>query len=150
MTFFTNLKTKIKNEPFKYLILLAVVLIFISFLFIKNNMSEKNNSTSNQESTNELMVFVQDGCLYCEYAEEFLASNADKYNDVNVTIYNLKDRETQVLLFKNISRLNIPQDGLGTPIFIMGDDYILGFGENEKSNLIQLLKEKKIKRTESK
>ncbi len=149
MTFFANLKTKIKTEPFKYIILLLALLMFISLFFVKNNIRKTDNSRSDQQPSNELMVFVQDGCLHCEHAEEFLAINAGKYKDINVVFYNLKNRDAQVLLFKNISRLDIPQDGLGTPIFIMGDEYIVGFGENEKSNLIQLLKEKKIRRAGS-
>jgi len=105
----------------------------------------KNHSKYDNQNGDQLMVFVQDGCLHCNHAEEFLKANAEKYKDVNIVFYNLKDGKAQTLCYKNILRLNIPQKNLGTPIFIKGDEYIIGFGEKEKSNLERLLSEKKIK-----
>ncbi len=146
MTFWEKIKTKY----FKYVVLLVLAVILISLFFVKNNIGKNDNLKTDQQPNSELMVFVQDGCLHCQHAEEFLALNGDKYKDVDIVFYNLKNRVSQVLLFKNIARLNIPQDGLGTPIFIMGDEYIIGFGENEKNSLIQLLNEKKIEGNKSK
>lgn len=146
-----NLGTKIKSEPLKYIASFIVVLMFCSMFFIRNNLKNRATASERVKSTsNELMVFVQDGCPHCEHAEQFLSGNNEKSDDVEVVIYNLKDRESLALLFKNISRLNIPQDGLGTPIFIMGDEYIIGFGEDEKSILKQLLMGKKIRAAENK
>ena len=150
MSFLINLKTKIKNEPFKYIVLLLVVLMFGSLFFIKGNLKHKKSKMPLSSTSNELMVFIQDGCLHCEHAEKFLTENSNKYKDIEITFYNLKDRDAQVLLFKNISKLDIPQEGLGTPIFIIRNEYIVGFGENEKSNLKQLLMGKKIRKTNSK
>lgn len=150
MSFLTNLKTKMKNEKFKYAVLLLVILMFGSLFFIKSNHRNEKDYLGENSTNNELMVFIQDGCLHCRHAEEFLAKNKEKSKNIEVVYYNLKDRESQVLLFKNISRLDIPQNDLGTPIFIMGNEYIIGFGDNEKSNLKQLLQGKKIRTAKSK
>ncbi len=144
MKFLNKLKKKAKDKQLKYITLLLIVATFLTLIFIKPAMTT-DNAFENVEGREELMVFVQDNCHFCQQAENFLIDNKEDFKDVNVVFYNLKNNSSQVKLFKNISRLNISQNGLGTPIFILGDDYIVGFGETQKSNLINLLNEKKIK-----
>lgn len=145
MIFLENLKAKIRTKYFNYSLLLILIITFVFLFFLKNNIRKTKNSELNKTTNNELMIFVQDGCIHCKHAEEFLSVNIDKYKNINFIFYNLKNRESQVLLFKNISKLNIPKENIGTPIFIMDNKYIIGFGEKEKSNLIRLLNEKKIR-----
>ena len=145
MNFLNNIKEDIKTKPLKYQILAILIILFIGLLFTKPIIIDNKNSLKNQDTENELMVFIQDGCLHCLHAEQFLNSNKNKFKNIHITYYNLKDSSSQVKLFRNISRLRIPQQGLGTPIFVINDNYIIGFGEQQKSNLVQLLNEKKIK-----
>ena len=145
MNFLNNIKEDIKTKPLKYQILAILIILFIGLLFTKPIIIDNKNSLKNQDTENELMVFIQDGCLHCLHAEQFLNSNKNKFKNIHITYYNLKDSSSQVKLFRNISRLRIPQQGLGTPIFVINDNYIIDFGEQQKSNLIQLLNEKKIK-----
>lgn len=144
MKFLNKFRKKAKDKQLKYITLLLIVATFLTLIFIKPAMTT-DNAFENVEGREELMVFVQDNCHFCQQAESFLIDNKEDFKDVNVVFYNLKNNSSQVKLFKNISRLNISQNGLGTPIFILGDDYIVGFGETQKSNLINLLNEKKIK-----
>lgn len=141
MNFLNNLK---KNNFTKIIYLVLVIVLFFVLFFIKSSIINKQQKIKN-ESYDELMVFVQDGCIHCLHAEDFLKNNIDLYKNIKVSYYNLKDSSSQVKLFRNISRLHIPHDNIGTPIFIMNNYYIIGFGEEQKSDLIQLLSEKKIK-----
>ena len=129
---------KIKNEPFKYLSLFIVFLLFI-IISAKEGLFHQVKIDKNLENINKdnLLVFVQDGCPHCAHAEDFL--NNANIESVNVVYHNLKNKNSLALLFQNITRLNIPKDQLGTPIFIFNDKYIIGFGEEKKAQILDLI-----------
>ena len=129
---------KIKNEPFKYLSLFIAFLLFI-IISAKEGLFHQVKIDKNLENINKdnLLVFVQDGCPHCAHAEDFL--NNANIKSVNVVYHNLKNKNSLALLFQNITRLNIPKDQLGTPIFIFNDKYIIGFGEEKKAQILDLI-----------
>lgn len=129
---------KIKNEPFKYLSLFIVFLLFI-IISAKEGLFHQVKIDKNLKNINKdnLLVFVQDGCPHCAHAEDFL--NNANIESVNVVYHNLKNKNSLALLFQNITRLNIPKDQLGTPIFIFNDKYIIGFGEEKKAQILDLI-----------
>ena len=129
---------KIKNESFKYLSLFIVFLLFI-IISAKEGLFHQVKIDKNLENINKdnLLVFVQDGCPHCAHAEDFL--NNANIESVNVVYHNLKNKNSLALLFQNITRLNIPKDQLGTPIFIFNDKYIIGFGEEKKAQILDLI-----------
>lgn len=129
------IKNKIKRQPVKFAVLVALIVAIFYLFFIKSNFTGKHEN--NPENTRELAVFVQDGCYYCTEAERFL--NSSKFKNVNIVYYNLKDSISVNKLTKNITKLKIPKENLGTPIFIIDDKYIIGFGKREKDNLISIL-----------
>ena len=140
MNFIDKQVEKIKKKPLLYIAITFAILLF--FIFLNSKYNSKININSNQDvDKNELSVFIQDGCIYCEHAENFLKNN--KFDNIKVVFYNLKDNTSLNYLFKQISRLNIPKDNLGTPIFVLDDKYIIGFGEPEKAMLIEIINEKK-------
>lgn len=127
----------IKEKPLLYISLIIIFCIFLNFKYTSKFKVDLNNNINK----NELLVFIQDGCVHCEHAENFLNNN--KFDNIEVKYYNLKDKNSLNLLFKQISRLNIPKENLGTPIFVIDDKYIIGFGEEEKEMLINIINEKK-------
>lgn len=129
---------KIKNEPFKYISIFVVFLLFI-IISAKEGLFHQVKIDKNLENINkdDLLVFVQDGCPHCAHAEDFL--NNTNIESVNIVYHNLKNKNSLALLFQNIARLNIPKDRLGTPIFIFNDKYIIGFGEEEKAQILDLI-----------
>ena len=134
----TILKEKFKQEKFKYslIFIMAILFLFLSFReHFSNYFLDKNVESIHK---NELSIFVQDGCIHCQRAEEFFNNN--KFDNINVVYYNLKDRDSLAFLFKNITRLNIPQSELGTPIFVLDNNYIIGFSEESKNALLNLIK----------
>ncbi|MDD2840375.1 MAG: hypothetical protein PHY80_04620 [Rickettsiales bacterium] len=138
---------KIKLEPFKYSTLAIAILLFFIVLFneglLNNAKIDEKVSDINQ---NELLVFIQDGCIHCAHAEDYLNNNT--FDGVKVIYHNLKDKTSMGLLFQYIAKLHIPQQGLGTPIFVFNDNYIVGFAEEEKNNLIKLLNNQKLEKKE--
>lgn len=138
MKFIDDQIKNIKNKPLLYISIFLAIIAFFALVKFKSN---SKNAESLSNNSNELSVFVQDGCIHCEHAEEFLNNN--KFDNINIVYYNLKDNDSVNLLLKEISRLNIPRENLGTPIFVIGNKYIIGFGEEEKQELIDQINEKK-------
>lgn len=138
-----KLINRIKNQPFKFVASMLIVVAIIYLFFIRDvgNGRYKNVVENKALQPVELSVFVQDGCYYCEQAEHFL--NVNKFKNVNVVYYNLKDRESQIALSRNAAKFKIPQDKLGTPIFFIGDNYIIGFGKDQEEKLLNLINENK-------
>lgn len=140
MSFIDKQVENIKKKPLLYICIACCFILFLLFLKSQYTSKIKLNSASDIKN-NELSVFVQDGCIHCEHAENFLNNN--KFENINIVFYNLEDNDSLNFLFKQVSRLNIPRDQLGTPIIVFGDKYIIGFGEAEKSRLIEIINEKK-------
>lgn len=140
---------KIKSEPFKYSALAVAILLFFTILFneglLNNAKIDEKVSNINQ---NELLVFIQDGCIHCKHAEDFLANST--FDGIKVVYHNLKDQTSMGLLFQYITKLHISEKGLGTPIFVFNDNYIVGFGEEQKDSLTKLLNNEKLEETEPK
>lgn len=140
MNFIDKQVENIKKKPLLYIAIAFAVLLF--FVLLNSQYNSRINIDSNKDiDKNELSVFVQDGCIHCEHAENFLNNN--KFDNIKVVFYNLKDNASLNYLFKQVSRLNIPKENLGTPILVFGDKYIIGFGEPEKTMLIEMINEKK-------
>jgi len=137
-----TLKDRIKKEPVKFSVLVILFFMVIAILF--RGISSYKNVESKNKSLNvkELTVFVQDGCIHCMNAEDFF--NLNKFDNINVVYYNLKDDKSMVLFLKTIAKLGIPQDNLGTPIFVFGNNYVVGFGEKQKEDLVNMIKEDSI------
>lgn len=140
MKFIKDYINSVKKKPMFYVLLFCGILIFCLLLNSYNKLKIEINSIEDINS-NELSVFVQDGCIHCKQAEEFLNNN--KFDNISVVFYNLKDESSLNYLFKQVARLNIPQDNLGTPILVLDNKYIIGFGEAEKALLIEMINEKK-------
>ena len=138
---------KIKSEPFKYSTLVVAILLFFTILFNEGLLNNaKIDDKVSDVNQNELLVFVQDGCIHCRHAEDFLENNT--FDGIKVVYHNLKDQKSMGTLFQYIAKLHISEKGLGTPIFIFNDNYIVGFSEKEKENLIRLLNDKKLEKSE--
>lgn len=136
-----DLKNVLKSNGFRIGLLALAAIISVFLVFTKK--SNQNEINSVIPYKNQLIVFVQDGCIHCSHAEEFL--NKNKFKDVVVVFHNLKEPKSMNLLFESIERLAIPQENLGTPIFIFNDNYIIGFSQEQENHLTQMIKEKKIK-----
>ncbi|GMO62058.1 MAG: hypothetical protein Ta2D_08330 [Rickettsiales bacterium] len=121
----------VKKNGFKISILLICFVIFGAFGF-KGHF--KNEEKPLIEGVAELEVYVQDGCIHCMNAEEWLKT--DPFGDkVNVVYYNLKDRKNVDILLKKADKLGINKNEIGTPIFIIGGDYKMGFSEDIKKTV---------------
>jgi glutaredoxin len=124
----------ILKKPIRSIFLFFCAILFY-FFALRNSFVNTTSATGNVP---ELSVFVQDGCVHCLNAEKYLSTKP--FGDqVNVVYYNLKDKKNIDKLRKEIERLSVPTDSLGTPIFIIKDDYILGFGEEIKEELNKLV-----------
>lgn len=140
MKFIKDYINNVKHKPMFYFLVFCGVVIF-SLLLNSCHKIKIEIDSIDDINTNELSVFVQDGCIHCKQAEEFL--NDNKFDNISVVFYNLKDEYSLNYLFKQVARLDIPQDNLGTPILIFNDEYIIGFGEAQKALLIEAINEKK-------
>jgi glutaredoxin len=109
-----------------------------SFAVVEGPSSPINNSTETNKNRPELAVFVQDGCPHCINAEKYLSTNPYK-GKVNVVYYNLKDAKNRRRLAEATDIFGIPKTEVGTPFFMIGKRYVLGFSERSRAELDALI-----------
>ncbi|MDR2526998.1 MAG: hypothetical protein LBC92_03940 [Rickettsiales bacterium] len=122
-----------KKNIFKICIIIVCALIFSFFAFEKHFV----NSSTADDGRRKLHVFVQDGCVYCLKAEEWLKTDPFK-GKINVTFYNLKDKMSSNFLNRLLVELDY-KGQIGTPIFIIEDRFIMGWDEKMKDELKSIL-----------
>ncbi|MDR3290337.1 MAG: hypothetical protein LBT02_03590 [Rickettsiales bacterium] len=125
-----------KKNIFKIAILLVCFLAFSCFAF-KSHF--RNEEVKGGNGNIELSVFVQEGCPHCMFAEQWL--NTNPFNGaVNVVYYDIRKEQKNVdLLLKKVKEFGIPEDRVGTPVFVIGKDYVLGFSDALKVSVQDLV-----------
>jgi glutaredoxin len=131
--------SNLKKKYVRIIIIIACFLVlYLTVLkrhFVNNVVAVDNNKV-------ELSVFVQDGCPHCINAESWLNSNP--FNDaVNIIYYNLKDKKNVRILLEHAKRLGVDRDSIGTPVFIIVDDYVIGFSDESIQKIIELVEKYK-------
>ncbi|MDR0423574.1 MAG: hypothetical protein LBH46_03200 [Rickettsiales bacterium] len=112
--------------------LIAVCLVVsFSFIFKKRFVSDVVAVNDNKV---ELSVFVQDGCHYCIEAEKWLKTNPFD-GKVNVVYYNLGNRDNVKVLLNHAKRLKIDRSDIGTPIFVIKNNYVIGFSDDGREQV---------------
>ena len=107
-------------------ILLTFALVFLSF-----------NALADDELVNDkIYFFTHNGCPYCEMAEEYISQNMQNIAIENVSI----DRPGGMYLFRKcVQKFKLGRE-VGTPLFCMGDDYLMGWSEENQQRFVELSK----------
>lgn len=90
-----------------------------------------------RQSTNRIYVFSQPGCVHCEHAKIYL----DRYyKNYDIKDMNIREGNNMDYLLRYARKYRIPQRELGTPLIVMGDNYIMGWGEQQQKDFNRYVK----------
>ena len=82
-----------------------------------------------QSTTNRIYVFSQPGCMHCQHAKEYM----DKYyKNYDIKDMNIHEGSNMGYMLRYARKHNISQQSLGTPLIIMGDNYVMGWGDEQQ------------------
>lgn len=80
-------------------------------------------------SKKEIYVFIQRGCRHCLAAEKYLE---ETYPNLKVNLKDIAKEENRTLFFACGAKFGLSKFAMGTPLFCMGDHYIMGWGPEEQ------------------
>lgn len=93
------------------------------------------NSLADEElAKNKIYFFTHNGCPYCEMAESYIAQNMPNAAIETVSI----DRPGGMFLFRKCAQKFKLGSNVGTPLFCIGDEYIMGWSEDNQQRLVEL------------
>ena len=84
-----------------------------------------NNNT--EIANNQIYFFFYDGCPYCHYAMEYINK---KYPDLEMSKIDVYQAEGYKLFEACGKKFGLKN--IGTPLFCMGDKYIMGWSKNNE------------------
>lgn len=82
-----------------------------------------------QNATNRIYVFSQPGCGHCEHAKSYMSRY---YQGYDIKEMNIREGNNMGYLQRYARKFKVPAETLGTPFIVMGDNYIMGWGENQQ------------------
>ena len=88
-------------------------------------------------NNDKIYFFYYDACPYCHQADEYIKKNYPTLEMEKIDVYARGGRE---MLYKCAKKFDI-EDSVGTPLFCMGDKYLLGWNEEVISDFNKYVKE---------
>lgn len=113
--------------------------LFTALMFVATIMLSACNENS---AKNEIYVFSQPGCGHCINAHDYMERY---YKDYNIKEINIREGSNMNNLVKYARKFKISQNSLGTPFIVIGDKYIMGWGNEQVKEFNRLAKEFKNK-----
>lgn len=98
-----------------------------AFLFLICSCDKQDNKTQAHElADNKIYFFYYNECPYCHDAMEYMNK---KYPDLKVTLVNIYNNGGFELFKACAAKFNLGKN-IGTPLFCMGNNYIMGWSDN--------------------
>lgn len=108
-------------------------IIVIFTLFICFSTFAKENNKNNKK---DVFIFSKNGCPFCAKLEEDLNNKIIKDNpNINFIVLKISDNNNVNLLRKLLKKYNVSGD-IGLPIMFIGNNYLMGWGNEELNNLL--------------
>ena len=105
-------------------------LFFLSMILFLSACNEKVN-------INRIYVFSQPGCSHCISASAYLSRY---YKNYDIKEINIREGANMNYMLRYAKKFKINQQLLGTPFIIMGDKYIMGWGQKQIKEFNQNIK----------
>lgn len=87
-------------------------------------------------SPNKIYLFYSNSCPHCHDAMEYLDRN---YPDLKISLINVANRQGYEMLIKCAQKFNLGRQ-IGTPLFCMGNDYLMGWSPETANRFDALVK----------
>ncbi len=126
----------------KKLLVLLLICGFITACEEKKN-DETNLAVSEQtetvdlQQTPEVLFFTKNMCPYCNHAAAYLSTH---YSDLPVTFIDIETSDGWKRFLETVDTLQLDTQQLGTPLIVIGKQYILGWSPAEQEKLDIFLK----------
>lgn len=104
--------------------------LFVAMLMLGGCNEEKNS--------NQVYMFSQPGCGHCEHAQAYIARY---YKGYNIKEVNIREGNNMAYLMRYAQKFNIPTQTLGTPLFVMGENYVMGWGTEQQKQFNRYIKD---------
>lgn len=98
--------------------------LMLALTFLLSGCQEK-------QSTNRIYVFYQPGCIHCEHAMDYMNRY---YKNYDIKSMNIREDNNMDYLLRYARKYRISQQNLGTPLIVMGENYIMGWGEQQQKD----------------
>lgn len=108
----------------KFFYIMVAVLLFTAGC-------EKNAQAENEIAADKLYFFYSDGCPHCHHAMDYINAKY-KNKKLNMEKVDVATPEGYLLLFKCAEKFNLGRS-IGTPLFCMGDNYLMGWSSEYES-----------------
>jgi len=87
------------------------------------------SACKDEVKTNRVYVFSQPGCGHCEHAKAYM----DRYyKNYDIKDMNIRQGSNMGYLQRYARKFKVPEQTLGTPFIVMGDQYIMGWGKEQE------------------
>ena len=118
----------------KLILFFGALLGFAVVCFIHTATSGNNDLLSDKE----IYIFTQATCSHCWDAEDFLR---DYYPDLKIQKKDIANTQNRRLFFACGAKFGLDKSKMGTPLFCMGDRYIMGWGRAERKQFEEYVKD---------
>lgn len=78
----------------------------------------------------EIYLFTQKTCPHCWAAEAYLK---EKYPSLSIQSRDISDQQNRALFFACGEKFGLSKIKMGTPLFCMGEHYIMGWNQEEQN-----------------
>lgn len=99
--------------------ILACVLLMASMIM---------SGCKSENATNRIYVFSQPGCIHCEHAREYMQRY---YKNYDIKELNIREGNNMGYMLGYARKFKVSQQSLGTPFIVMGNQYIMGWGNQQ-------------------
>lgn len=106
---------------------LSIALILTVFL----------SACQEKKTTNRIYVFSQPGCIHCEHAKSYMNRY---YANYDIQDMNIREGNNMGYMLRYARKYKISEQNLGTPLIIMGDNYVMGWGTEQQRDFNRYVK----------
>ena len=108
--------------------LLSVILVGIGVLL---------SGCKEEVDSSKVYVFSQPGCGHCINAHEYMARY---YKNYDIKELNIREGSNMNHMIRYARKFKVAEQTLGTPFIVIGDNYIMGWGNEQVKEFNRLMK----------
>jgi len=105
----------------KFLLLLTAVFSLLTAC------NDRGQNLAEEISPDKIYLFYANTCPHCHDALEYINQN---YPDLPITMVNVANRQGYGLFIKCAQKFNLGRQ-IGTPLFCIGNNYLMGWSPNK-------------------
>lgn len=116
----------------------AIMVVFMSVVVggCEKSTDKVDMVQNNQIQDDQIYFFYYNGCPYCHYALDYMN---EKYPDLKIVMVDIYKDGGFDLFKKCADKFNLGRE-IGTPLFCMGDQYIMGWSKGTEKQFDDYVK----------